>query len=135
MGMAAAAVGMKRHLLRRYFTKPEVISHLYKQRRAFTASLCAANPAVLAGIRDSGGNDMARVKAITELETLDQPGTRPSAAESSPWLTIRITGAQPEPVKVIDHVPLPIEPEPLPPDAHLDPMRDLPVARFKWPRD
>jgi hypothetical protein len=134
IGLAAAAVGMKRAFLRRWFTKAEVISYLYKQRRAFTASLCAANPAVLAGIRDSGGNDMARVKAITELESLDQPGARSSAAESSPWLTIRLVGAAPEP-KVVEHVPPAIEPEPLPSDAHLDPTRDLPEPRFRWPKD
>lgn len=115
---AAKAAGVTPWVLRRYFDRPAVIALLRSERRAFTASLTAANPAALRDIRETAVNSMARVAAIRELERLDETNTHRQSVQESPFVTIKIVNVVPAPnpssTTVIDAQVLP------PPDEHRD---------------
>jgi hypothetical protein len=76
---AAGAVGLKPFVLRRHLEKPHVRAFLLAERRAFTAMVCAANPASLARIRDTAVNTMSRVAAVRALEELDEEASARTA--------------------------------------------------------
>jgi hypothetical protein len=131
---AARLVGLKPDQMRRWLDRGEVRALLRTQRQAHRAAICAGNEAALRKVRDKSLNGMATVAAVKALEQIDEAEPRNRGADVSPRLTIVIKAPDPAPPApapvIIEH-----EPEPLPSDAHLDPMRDLPVARFKWARD
>jgi hypothetical protein len=130
---AARAVQLQPATLRRYFDRPNVISLLRAERKAFLAILTARNPYVLGAIRDDReGNQMARVKAAVELESMnDEDPRRRGAQDTTPFMTIKII-APPAASALPDPVTIDVEPEPQydPNDA----MQELPEPRFKWPR-
>lgn len=104
---AAKAAGVAAWVLRKYFDRPTVIALLRSERRAFTASLIAANPAALRDIRDGAANTMARVAAIRELEALDAVDTGRTGARETPGIVISIvTPTPPSPVTTIDAQPI-----------------------------
>jgi hypothetical protein len=119
--------------MRKSWELPHVRMYLRSEAEVFRATLNAKTLSRLAELGWQNTNMNAAVVAVKAIRG-EEEQVRSSNAESTPWLTIRLVGAAPEP-KVVEHIPAPIEPEPLPPDAHLDPMRDLPAAQFRWPRD
>src|SRR4029077_17261585 len=136
---AARAVQLQPATLRRYFDRPNVVSLLRAERRAYIATLIAGNPAALAAIRnDREGNQMAKVRAIDALEAMgEEDPRRRSGQDSSPFMTIRIITPPAAPaVTTIEASPLPATDEGIEPLA--DPDRydqsGHAIPRFRWPR-
>jgi hypothetical protein len=123
---AARANGLRPDTLRRHLTRIETLGFIKRERKALRAALCSSNEFYLAAIRNSSPNEMARTKAISLLEAIDdEDHARPAPGEvASPGITIRII-ASPVDTKVIDVTPAPpqsIEPSP----AGCDPIFKLP---------
>jgi hypothetical protein len=70
---AGRAVGLKPDVARRWLDRPDALTFLRAERKAFRAAVCAANEAILAEIRASAPNSMARIAAIRMLEELENP--------------------------------------------------------------
>jgi hypothetical protein len=70
---AGQAVGLKPDVARRWLDRPDALTFLRAERKAFRAAVCAANEAILAEIRASAPNSMARIAAIRMLEELENP--------------------------------------------------------------
>jgi hypothetical protein len=109
---AAAAVGMTPFVLRRHLERPHVRAFLLAEKRAFTAMVCAANPASLAKIRDTAVNTMSRVAAVRALEQLDEEASSRPAGSATPGVVIRIiTRTDPLPASpMVDVTPRPTLP-------------------------
>jgi hypothetical protein len=94
---AARVAGVSTERLRDDLQRPHVRKYLREQRRAQIEAVCAANPIVLAAIRDHGKNEMARVQAIRTSEALRESAIEEdrgaSARAISPGLVIQIGGA------------------------------------------
>jgi hypothetical protein len=97
---AAAAVGMTPFVLRRHLERPNVRAFLLAEKRAFTAMVCAANPASLARIRDTAVNTMSRVAAVRALEQLDEEASTRPANPQTPGITIVVRTVSPPPPMV-----------------------------------
>ena len=98
---AARANGIKPDTLRRRLHQIETIAFIRRERAAFRAALCSANEFYLAAIRNNSENEMARTKAISLLEQIDdEAGARParSGEVPTPGVTIRIVNVVPQPV-------------------------------------
>jgi hypothetical protein len=135
---AAHAVGMQPPILRRYLDRPEFVSLLLKERRAFRTTICAGNEGALRKVRDRpDGNDMARVRAVLALEEMnaDAGGAR-SMSDAGSRFTVQIVNriAAPEPpaitISARTTIPAPFpstlvepEPEPPPPEPIFTPRR------------
>jgi hypothetical protein len=104
---AAKANGLKPETLRRWLHRPEVIGLLRKERAAFRAAICAGNERVLADIRDTSENAMARVHSIKTLEGLDAEAVARQPGQVSAGITIVIKGAQPS-ATIVDVTPKPV---------------------------
>jgi hypothetical protein len=87
---AAAAVGIKSYVLRRYFERPAVIALLRQERRAHREILCSSNEAALADVRDNSKNSMSRVAAVRALDGVNEDRRHESAFEQRPGFTIVI---------------------------------------------
>ena len=87
---AARLVGMAPYVLRRHLEKPHVRAYLLAEKRAFTAMICAANPAALRRARDTSANGMVTVAAVRALEDLDEEANSRPPGSSTPGVTIRI---------------------------------------------
>ena len=85
---AANEVGIKPFVLRRHLEKPHVRAFMLAEKRAFNAMVCLVNPASLAKIRDSAPNSMARVAAISKLETQDDEASARPMIPQPPGVTI-----------------------------------------------
>ena len=86
---AARLAGMTGYVLRRYLEKPYVRAYMLAEKRAFTAMLCAGNPAALRRARDTSANGMVTVAAARALEELDLESTaRPLDPKQQPGITI-----------------------------------------------
>jgi hypothetical protein len=94
---AAKANGLKPETLRRWLHRPEVIGLLRKERAAFRAAICAGNERVLADIRDTSENAMARVHSIKALEGLDAEAVARQPGQVTPGITIRVVHQQAAP--------------------------------------
>jgi hypothetical protein len=128
---AARLVGMAPDVMRRWLDRAEVRALLLKERKAFRASVCAGNELALARVRDKSLNHMATVAAVRQLQAIDEEDPhRRSAQDTSPFMTIRIITAAPDPV-VIEAKPIESE---LGSDPH-DPTRRLREPRFHDPTD
>jgi hypothetical protein len=95
---AARANGIKPDTLRRRLHQIETIAYIRRERAAFRAALCSQNEFYLAAIRNSSQNEMARTKAISLLEQIDdEAGARPvrSGEVPGPGVTIRIVNVVP----------------------------------------
>jgi hypothetical protein len=107
---AARANGIKPDTLRRRLHQIETIAFIRRERAAFRAALCSANEFYLAAIRNNSENEMARTKAISLLEQIDdEAGARParSGEVPTPGVTIRIVS--------VSSPPAPIDVTPTPP--------------------
>ena len=111
---AGKANGIKPDHARRWLHRPEVVALLRRERAAFRTALCAANERVLADIRDTSENAMARVHSIKTLEGLDAETVARQPGAVSAGITIKIVqaAARPElvdvtPAPVVDVIPVP----------------------------
>ena len=118
-------VGVKADVMRRYLDRPAVIALLRRERRAYREALCGGNEGALRAIRDASKNDMARVAAVRQLETMNAEEAGGSTGEGSPQsFSINIISRSPDPVTIEGRtIPAPrsaapyalAEPEPEPP--------------------
>jgi hypothetical protein len=67
---AAQAAGITTYRLREAMKKAHVRNWIWHEKRALIDALCAGNPAALKEIRDTSGNDMARVSAVKAAELM-----------------------------------------------------------------
>jgi hypothetical protein len=101
---AARANGIKPDTLRRRLHQIETIAFIRRERAAFRAALCSQNEFYLAAIRNSSQNEMARTKAISLLEQIDdEAGARParSGEVASPGVVLNIIHQAPQPASVV----------------------------------
>lgn len=93
---AAAKAGLAANSVRSALRKPHCVAYYRGERQALLASLQPKNIHRLDAIADGSGNDMARVSAIKQLETMDQvaAATTPvGSAQLVPGLCIVIQGS------------------------------------------
>jgi hypothetical protein len=121
---AGKANGIKPDHARRWMHRPEVIGLLRKERAALRAALCAANERVLADIRDTSENAMARVHSIKTLENLDEDAAARQPGQVSPGITIRIINQTAVAPPLVDVTPAPVEVIPVPRTIDHEPGRD-----------
>lgn len=128
---AAKANGVQPRIMRRWLHRPEAIAFLRRERARFRASICAANEAVLAEIRDKGENAMARVRAVQVLEGIEDSQVAKPSNAPAPGVTVRIVNVVQSPAQppTIDITPTPPSREPLPAPAELDPEPIFTVDR------
>jgi hypothetical protein len=92
---AARANGIKPDTLRRHLSRGETLAYIRRERAAFRQSLCAANEYYLASIRNNSENEMARTKAISLLEQIDDHAIDRPSRDVSPGITLRIVSVAP----------------------------------------
>jgi hypothetical protein len=112
---AAREVGMRLHVLRRYFDRPVVRALIRSERRAFREMLCGSNEAALKRVRDQSKNGMVTVAAVRALEQLDTDDSGRSVNAPSPGVIIKIVHqtVSPETVeRIIDVTPSSAKPAP-----------------------
>jgi hypothetical protein len=118
LAAAAAVAQMPTWRFREAMKKPHIRRWAWHEKRALLETICAGNPVALAKIRETSGNDMARVGAIKTLEAmrveLDE-ARNANAMRAQPGLTIVIenrdgtTRALPLPsTPMIDVSPTPV---------------------------
>ncbi len=101
---AAKARGLKPDTLRRHLSRGETLAYIRRERTAFRQSICAANEYFLASIRNNSQNEMARTKAISLLEQIDDQAIDRPSRDVTPGICIRVVNIAPQPVdaRVID---------------------------------
>jgi hypothetical protein len=89
---AARAADYSIQSMRKALGRRHVLRYLREQKMVMREAVSSANISTLRSIRDRGGNDMARVKAVQVLETLGEvDGARVGSGEAVlPGLTIVI---------------------------------------------
>jgi hypothetical protein len=115
---AAKAAGLSTARFREELAKPHVRRWAWHAKRELIESICAGNPVALAKIRETSGNDMARVGSIKTLEAMraeiDEVSRTTGPIRQTPGVTIifespgqpdRVLG--PPPMRLIDSRPLP----------------------------
>jgi hypothetical protein len=112
---AAAEAGLTTYRAREHLMKPHVLRFLREQKQALLEEICATNPATLAEIKASSGNDMARVNAVKALEQIKSGVVEETGviAKQTPGLVIVIEKAgqpdriiaPPMPASMIDVTP------------------------------
>jgi hypothetical protein len=92
LAAAAAKAGLSTYQARRYLTRPHVQRYMREQRNAVTEEIRAGNPMALARIRDQdGGNTMAKVAAVRQIEQLGQAAEEIGGSHrSAPGLVVVI---------------------------------------------
>jgi hypothetical protein len=121
---AAKAAEITTYRLREEMKKAHVQKWMWHEKRALIEAICAGNPATLAKIRDTSGNDMAKVGAIKTSEIMRESLAdvrNPAAAHQAPGFVILIQtdGA---PARIIEpQAPPMIEAEPEP-DREYEPV-------------
>jgi hypothetical protein len=123
---AAREVGMRPHVLRRYFDRPAVRALIRRERRAFREMLCGSNEAALKRVRDQSKNGMVTVAAVRALEQMDADDSGRNADAPAPGVTIKIINqvAAPTPSPMIDVTPP--RTAPLPEPIDVEPVFKLP---------
>jgi hypothetical protein len=121
---AARVTGVGPDTARKWLHKPEVMSLLRSERKAFRREICAQNEASLKGLRDHAPNSMARIAAIRLLEEMngDDAGLAPSEGPRFQVVVLnRVEPPRPAieartvPAPYVAGVPEPeVEPEPEP---------------------
>jgi hypothetical protein len=107
---AARANGIKPDTLRRHLHRIETLSFIRRERTALRAALCSSNEYYLAEIRNNSENEMARTKAISLLEAIDDEArTRParSGEVASPGVVLNKIHQAPQPALIVDITPKP----------------------------
>jgi hypothetical protein len=90
---AAKAARLTTFRLREEMKKAHVQKWMWHEKRALIEAICAGNPAALAKIRDTSGNDMAKVGAIKTSEIMRESLSdvrNPAAAHQAPGFVILI---------------------------------------------
>jgi hypothetical protein len=106
---AARAADYSIQSMRKALGRRHVLRYLREQKMVMRESVSSANISTLRAIRDGGGNDMARVKAVQVLETLGEVDAARGHTDApvQPGLVIRIV-TRGDAVKVgptIEHEP------------------------------
>ena len=97
---AARANNIKPDTLRRHLSRGETLAYIRRERAAFRQSICAANEFYLAAIRNNSENEMARTKAISLLEQIDDQAIDRPSRDVTPGITIRVLSIAPQPVDI-----------------------------------
>jgi hypothetical protein len=120
---AAKQVGLRPDSLRRWLHQREVLAILRQAHDNHLATLCAANPTKLAGIRDSSPNWTSRVQAIRTMEGMGEEVSLRRSAETTPGVVLNIIGT-------VAPAPAPID---ITPQCELEPMPTTSDPIFRVP--
>jgi hypothetical protein len=105
---AARLAGLKPSTLRKYLTRPSVLSLIRRERKAYRQAILCGQEAALVQIRNKSANAMARIAATRLLEELDsEEHLRPGGSQQTCGVVIRIVQAAPSalPAPTIDVTP------------------------------
>lgn len=101
---AALDAGLAVRSLRLAMQKPHVLKYLKDERALFLTTLNLANPTALAGIRDKGKNDAARVRAVATLEEMAGTIANQHPGQATvPGVVVQIINGPPEPAERPGH--------------------------------
>ena len=89
---AARAADYSIQSMRKALNRRHVLRYLREQKMVMREAVSSANISTLRSIRDGGGNDMARVKAVQVLETLGEDAAHRGGSDAPvmPGLVIQI---------------------------------------------
>jgi len=104
---AARLAGVTAPVLRRYLTRPAVISFLRAERRIFRESILAGTEHALRRVRDgdSHSNPMARVAAARALASVEEADSGTKSLQQVTGVTIKIIQAPASPPPALDITP------------------------------
>jgi hypothetical protein len=114
LAAAAEKAGVSHYWARRYLSRPTVLRYFREERAAMLEEICAGNPAALAKVRESSGNDMAIVASCRALELMRQTVAEQAggARQPAPGLIVQIVHSNgstetigPPPPPMIDVTP------------------------------
>jgi hypothetical protein len=117
LAAAAEKAGVSHYWARRHLSRPTVLRYFREERAAMLEEICAGNPAALAKVRESSGNDMAIVASCRALELMRQTVAEEAggARQPAPGLVVQIIngdgrvtqtlGPPPAPAPFIDVTP------------------------------
>jgi hypothetical protein len=127
---AARLAGLKPTTLRKYLTRPSVLSLIRRERKAYRQAILCGQEAALVQIRNKSANAMARIAATRLLEELDsEEHLRPASVSAG--VTIRIINQPAVPTPhgpVIDITPT------VPASDRAEPATSDPNPIFRAPR-
>jgi hypothetical protein len=106
---AAQTAGMKPSTMRKYLTRPSVMSLIRAERKAFREAVCCGNEAALKRVRDKSANGMVTVAAVRALQELDSDEHARPSANVSCGVVIRVINSTPNtalPAPMVDVTPI-----------------------------
>jgi hypothetical protein len=95
---AAKANNLAPDTMRRWLNRGELVAFIRRESAAFLQGICSGNARALQEIRDSpGGNAVAKVNSIKQLEDMNERSSMQPGTPTSPGIVIRVVNVNSAP--------------------------------------